>query len=128
MASSLDPRATLTMSAIYNPANLDKIMTAIREELAKVLDSGVTQKELDDARRGFLQSQEVMRTDDSRLAQVLESTLLADRTMEYYSIMEQRIGELTPETVLVALKKHIDPERILTVVAGDWDAVKSDKK
>ena len=128
MASSLDPRATLTMSAIYNPGNLDKVITAIREELAKLLDTGVTQKELDDARRGFLQSQEVMRTDDSRLAQLLESTLLADRTMEHYLIMERRIEELTPETVLAALKKHIHPEKMLTVVAGDWDAVKSDSK
>jgi zinc protease len=128
LASSLDTRATLTMSAIYNPANLEKIVTAVREELDKILESGVTQKELDDARKGFLQSQEVMRTDDSRLASVLESTLVADRTMEFYSQMEQRIVDLTPETVRYTLQKYIDPKRILTVVAGDWDAMKRDSK
>ena len=122
VASSLDTRATMTMYAIYNPSNLEKIVTGIKEELDKLLESGVTQKELDDARKGFLQGQEVMRTEDSRLASVLESTLLADRTMEYYSKMEQRIVELTPEKVVEAFRKHVDPKRILTAVAGDWDA------
>ncbi len=122
VASSLDTRATMTMYAIYNPSNLEKIVTCIKEELDKFLESGVTQKELDDARKGFLQGQEVMRTEDSRLASVLESTLLADRTMEYYSKMEQRIVELTPEKVVEAFRKHVDPKRILTAVAGDWDA------
>jgi len=128
MASSLDARATLTMSAIYNPANLDKIVTAVREELDKILESGVTQKELDEARRGFLQSQEVTRTDDARLAAILESTLHANRTMEFYSVMEQRIVELTPATVREAFLKHIDPGHVLTVVAGDWGGSRSTSK
>ena len=127
-ASSLDTRATLTMYAIYNPGNLEKIVAGIHEELERLLKSGVTQKELDDARRGFLQSQQVMRTEDSRLAQILESTLLADRTMEYYSMMESQIADLTPEKIQETLRKHIDPEAILTVVAGDWDAAKKEAK
>ena len=116
------------MYAIYNPGNLEKIVAGIHEELERLLKSGVTQKELDDARRGFLQSQQVMRTEDSRLAQILESTLLADRTMEYYSTMESQIADLTPEKIQETLRKHIDPEAILTVVAGDWDAAKKEAK
>ena len=123
-ASSLDTRATLTMYAIYNPANLQRIVEGISQELDKLLTAGVTQKELDDARQGFLQSQEVMRTEDYKLAQVLESTLFADRTMEYYSKMEQRIVDLTTEKVRDTFRKHIDPKKILTAVAGDWAAAK----
>src|SRR4029078_10215268 len=95
VASSLDRRASVTMYAIYNPANLQKIVDGIQEELEKFLSGGVTQKELDDARQGFLQGQEVARTEDSELAKILESTLAADRTMEYYAKMEQRIKDLT---------------------------------
>lgn len=122
-ASSLDERATVTMYAIYNPANLDKLTTGIREELLKILESGVTQKELDDARKGYLQRQEVARTDDSNLSSVLESTLLANRTMKYYSQQETAIQELTPERIRDVMRKRIDPAKILTVVAGDWAAV-----
>lgn len=122
IASSLDKRATISMYAIYNPTNLDKIVAGIREELARLLESGVTQKELDDARRGYLQRQEVSRTEDGNLSQILESTLLANRTMEYYAKQEQVIQNLTPEAVRDALRKRIDPAKILTVVAGDWGA------
>ncbi len=123
-ASSLDTRATLTMYAIYNPGNLERIVKSIHEELEEFLGSGVKQKEFEDARRGFLQSQEVMRTEDSRLAQVLESTLVADRTMEFYTKMEQRISDLYPEKIREIFRKHIDPKKILTAVAGDWAAAK----
>ena len=117
VASSLDTRATLTMYANYNPANLQKIVAGITGELERLLADGVTAKELDDARRGFLQGQEVARTEDSRLAQILESTLIADRTMEYYSTMEQRIVDLTPEKVVTTFRKHIDPKKILTAAS-----------
>jgi zinc protease len=124
VASSLDTRATFTTHAIYNPANLQKIVDGIQEELDKFMTRGVTQKELDDARQGFLQGQEVARTEDSELAKILESTLAADRTMEFYAKLEQRITELTPEQVRDTFRKYIDPKKILTAVAGDWDAPK----
>lgn len=119
-ASSLDKRATLTLYAIYNPANLDKLSKGIREELVKILETGITQKELDEARKGYLQRQEVARTEDGNLSQILEATLVTNRTMAFYAKQEESIQELTPEKVRAALRKWIDPEKILTVVAGDW--------
>jgi zinc protease len=121
-ASSLDKRASLTIFASYNPDNLDKITVAVREELQKLLESGVTQKELDDARRGYLQRQEVARTEDGHLSQILESTLLANRTMEFYAKQEQAIQNLTPDAIRTALRKWIDSSKILSVAAGDWAA------
>jgi zinc protease len=121
-ASSLDPRATMTIYAIYNPSNLDKLTLGIREELAKILETGVTQKELDEARKGYLQRQEVSRTDDGTLASILESTLTANRTMEFVSKQEQAILDLTPEKVREVMRKRIDPTKFLIVVAGDWYA------
>ena len=59
---------------------------------------------------------------DSNLAQILESTLLANRTMEHYSKQEKAIQQLTPEAVQAAFKKRIDIKHLLTVVAGDWKA------
>ncbi|MFO1045571.1 MAG: pitrilysin family protein [Planctomycetaceae bacterium] len=121
-ASPLDKRATLTLYAIYNPANLDKLSVGIREELLKILETGITQKELDEARKGYLQRQEVARTEDGNLSQILEATLATKRTMAFYAKQEEAIQELTPEKVRDALRKWIDPEKILTVVAGDWAA------
>lgn len=124
VASPFDKRATITMYAIYNPANLEKIVTGISEELEKLLSSGITQKELDDARQGFLQSRQVNRTDDGELAEILELTLATNRTMEFYANQEQKVGELTTDQVRDTFRKHIDPKKILTAVAGDWAAAK----
>jgi zinc protease len=121
-ASSLDERTSLSMYAITNPGNMDKVVAAIREELDRLLKDGVTMQELEAARQGYLQHQEVGRTDDGTLARILEDTLYANRTMAYYTDLESHIRGLTPETVIAAFRKHIDPKRVFTAVAGDFRA------
>lgn len=123
-ASSLDERATLSMYAITNPANIDRVIAGIREELLRMRDEGVTAQELETAQQGYLQHQEVNRTEDPYLARILDETLYAGRTMEYYSQLEERIRRLTPEEVTAAFRKHIDPRRVYVVVAGDFRTVK----
>ena len=48
--------------------------------------------------------------------------LYFDRTMAFYAELEQKITALSPQTVLEALKKHIDPKRLVIVDAGDFAA------
>lgn len=121
-ADSLDPRGSLVMFAICNPENMAKVEAAIAEELALLLDKGITQEELDAARQGFLQQQEVMRGDDSMLVGTLAGTVLADRTMSYYTDLEKKIQALSTDDVLKALRKHILPKRLVLVTAGDFAA------
>jgi zinc protease len=127
-AASLDERASLSMYAITNPGNMDKVIAGIREELQKMLDEGVTEAELQSARDGFLQSQSVARTEDANLARVLEDTLYAGRTMAYYSGLERQIKELTVADIQAAFRQRIDPRRIFTVVAGDFRAGAAETK
>jgi zinc protease len=119
-ADSLDPRGSITMFAICNPDNIKKVTTAIREELDKLLKEGVTVEELERAKRGYLQQQQVARTNDGALASTLADTLFVGRTMRYYGDLEQKIAAVKPEQVLAALKKHIDPARLTIVTAGDF--------
>ncbi len=51
---------------------------------------------------------------------MLGDNLYAGRTMKYYSELEKRIKDQTPETVLAALKKYVDPKRFVIVAAGDF--------
>jgi zinc protease len=119
-ASALDERTTLSMYAITNPANIDRVIQGIREELLRLRDEGVTPQELETARQGFLQHQELARTEDPNLARILDDTLYARRTMDYYTQLEERIRQLTPEDIKTAFRKHIDPQRVYVVVAGDF--------
>jgi zinc protease len=121
-SDALDPRTSLTINAICNPKNIEKVNTAINEELARLLSGGVTQAELDKAKQGYLQQQQVARTNDATLATVLAEGLFVDRTMAYYTDLEQKITAQTPQQVLDVLKKRIDPRRLVIIDAGDFAA------
>lgn len=127
-ARALDARAVFYMYAITNPANMGKVKIAIREELDKLLADGVTDAELAAAKKGYLDRQSVARTSDSGLASTLESTTVAKRDMAYFTELEKRIQSLTAKQVVAALRKHIDPKKLLVVAAGDFAKPMSDKK
>ncbi len=118
-ASSLDLRSAFYLYAITNPKNMPKVKTVILEELDKLLKDGVTEKELSQAKQGYLQKAQVSRSRDSTLAGLLLTTLRANRTMLHTTKLEKAIQDLTTEQVLAALKKHIKKERLHIVAAGD---------
>jgi zinc protease len=119
-ADSFDPRTSLTINAICNPKVIEKVNTAISEELNRLLKDGVKDAELDKAKQGYLQAQQVARTSDSSLASTLADNLFVGRTMAYYAELEKNIKALTPADVQAALKKHVDPKRLSIVDAGDF--------
>ncbi len=119
-AQTLDERAVMYIYAITNPENMDKLKAVIREEFDRLIQEGVTAQELEDAKRGYLQSQQVSRADDATLAQTLAENLEYDRTMAFYADLESKIESLTPEQVVAALKRHVDPDKFVLVAAGDF--------
>jgi zinc protease len=118
--SSFDRRASLSMSAICNPQNMDKVDKAIREELEILLKDGVTADELEKARQGYLSAQKVRRATDGALAGLLSELSYSGRTMKYYENVENQIQKLTAEQVSAAARKYFDPKKIVVVMAGDF--------
>lgn len=118
-AMSLDKRATLSVYAISNPENVDRVIVLAREEIEKLLKDGVTEEELEESKRGFLQSQQASRGDDLKLAQLLSDSLFTGRTLKFQAGIEESAGKLTRDQVRAAMQKHIDPSRLVNAVAGD---------
>ncbi len=119
-ADTLDARASLTINAICNPANIEKVNAAIAEEIDKLLADGITEEELARSKQGYLQQQQVSRTNDAVLTLLLADTLYAGRTMAYYAEQEQQINDLSTNDVVRALRKYIDPKKLVIVDAGDF--------
>jgi zinc protease len=119
-AHPIDQRTNLTLFAITNPENRDRLVQVIREELELLLKDGITASELEKAKLGFLQSEQLERTQDSTLATVIAGTLFAGRTMDYYTQLESQISQLDIESVNAALRKYIDIERLVIFTAGDF--------
>ena len=112
--------------AIYNPSNVAKLEAAFKEEMAKAVKDGFTEDEIKAAKSGWLQSQQVSRSQDRELASRLAGNMFAGRTMAFSTDLEKKVGELTGEKILTSMRKFIDPAKLNIVKAGDF--AKANKK
>jgi len=119
-ASSLDERATFNGYAIFAPENSDRVLAAFREEVGKALESGFTFEEVEAAKRGMLDAAQNGRSSDGGVAGTLVGNLIIGRTMEFVEAHEAAIAALSPEDVLGAMQRHIDPAGISVFRAGDF--------
>ncbi len=120
MADSLDPAARFMMVAICNPLNIDKVDKAMLEEVQRFVKEGVGAKELEDAKKAFLSSLKTRRGSESALATGLSRTLHAGRTYAFSAELERKIQELTVDQVNEAVRKRLDPKKLIIVRAGDF--------
>lgn len=119
LAAAKDPFAELMIFAIVNPKNIDRLDRAIHQELDRWVQNGVTADELTAAVQSYLENAKVSRANDTHLAATLADELHNNRTMRYDETLENRIRALTPAQVNAAVRKYIDPRRIVIVRAGD---------
>ena len=120
VASSRDPVASLTVTVSTNPANIDKVTAAVMEELQRFLKDGPTDKEVADAKQAFVEAQKVGRTGDAAIAGQIVSNLNTGRTFAFAADQEKAILALTPAKVADAFRKHVDPQRLVIIRAGDF--------
>jgi zinc protease len=106
--------------AIAAPQNVLKVEAAFKEEMQKALTDGFTQKEMDDDRSGWLQSQQVNRSEDSSLVRTLTARDYDGRTMAWDEDLEKKVSALTPDDVVKAVRRNIDLAQISIVKAGDF--------
>jgi zinc protease len=106
--------------AIAAPQNVAKVEAAFHEEMQRALDGGFAQKELDEDRTGWIQEQQMDRSDDDSLARMLTSRDYDGRTMAWDADLEKKISALTPDDVGKAVRRNIDLTQISIVKAGDF--------
>ncbi len=105
--------------AISNPQNVLKVEAAVKEEIAKMIENGFSDKELDAAKKSYAQDQQVARSQDPNLAGLLVQNAQYGRTMARNAAIDAKIASLTPADLSAALKRHIDPSSISIFKAGD---------
>ena len=93
------------MYAICNPNNIEKVDKAIGEELDKLLKDGVTQTELDEAKKSWLERRKVQRATDAALAMQLDAGLYLGRTFAGTPTWRRRSPALTVNDVNAAMRR-----------------------
>jgi zinc protease len=123
-AGALDPVGSFFAFAIYAPENVEKLEAAFREELNKVISEGFTAEEINAAKSGWSQSRVVNRSQDAGLAGTLNNYLFIKRDLNWDKGFEAKVMALTPEQINAAMKKHITPDKINIIKAGDFAKAK----
>jgi len=119
-AGQLDAAGVFGLSAIYAPQNRARVENAIREELARALDKGFSDAEVEAAKKGYLETRLQQRSRDSGIAGRLSSYLYLDRTFAWDIDFEKRLAALTPAQVRDALRRHLDMKKLSVFKAGDF--------
>jgi len=119
-ASNLDESGTFMAYAIYNPENREALEKAFREEIDKARKDGFTAEEVESAKSGWVQSQQMNRAQDRSMAGTLSSNAYLNRTMEWSKELEEKMMSLTPEEINAAIAKYIDVDKMLILRAGDF--------
>ena len=114
--------AMLTATVSLNPVNGPKVEFSYMDELRKTLKEGFTAAEVAAAKKAYLDSRMVARSQDAALMMLLAQHEQQGRTMKWDEQLEQRIQALTPDQINAAFRKYIDPAAVSIVKAGDFKA------
>lgn len=118
-----DDAGTLVIQAIAAPQNIARVEAAMREELQRLVDEGITAAELRDAVSGLLTEREQSRASDDTVAGMLQDQLFFNRTMAFTAGLDAAYRSLTVEQVNAAIARHLAPASLSVVAAGDFAAV-----
>jgi zinc protease len=124
-ANALDETGSFFAFAIYAPENAEKLEAGFRDEIRKAITEGFTAEEIERAKKGWLQQQQLSRAQDRELSGRLNNYLFLKRTIAWDATMEEKIKNLTSEQINAALKKHLTPDKITIVKAGDFAKAKA---
>jgi zinc protease len=119
-AKSVEQDGQFQMFAIAAPQNVAKVEAAFKEEMEKALKDGFTQQEVDAGRSGWTQNQQVNRSEDRALAQLLASRDFDGRTLSFDDELQNRVVSLTPDDIRAAMRKHLDAAKMSMIKAGDF--------
>ena len=119
-AKSIDEFALFLGYAIFAPGNADRVVSAFREEVDRALTWGFTAEEVETAKHSYLDGAQRHRSSDEAVASILNDNLFLDRTMGFVAEHEAAIEALTPDDLLAAMRRHIDPEKVSIFRAGDF--------
>jgi len=119
--SSFEPNATLGTYAIFAPENRARVEAALNEELARFVRDGITQTELDTAKRAMKAQSDTRRSEDPAVAGAIAGHLERGRQFKWNADQDARVEALTLAEVNAAIKRWIDPAKANWSWAGDFD-------
>ena len=112
----------LFVRAGVNPANVDRAIASIDEELTRARDEGVTAKELDNSRNYLIGSMPRALETNHGIASFLQTNETFGLGLDYDVQLPDRLRAVTLGAANTALREVFDPSRATIVIAGPYDS------
>lgn len=112
-------RSFIQIASQTDPANVDRLIESVKEELNKMKDpASYTDEEVTRLRRFALSSlAAILDTPFSRM-DYLQTAITADTPPDYFALQEQTARALSPNLLAEMATKYFDPNLLLYAVAG----------
>lgn len=124
-----DKNSSIFVYAIYAPENAAKVQLGFKEEIARFIQDGITEKELQNAVNGWVEGGNVSRAKDNELARLINNNLYYERDLSFQKKIEENVKNLTVADVNKVIKKYFKTFDKWTVVnAGDFEDMEITKK
>lgn len=117
--AGLSAPGPLVIRAGVSPANVDRTLAAIDDELRRLRTDGVTPRELDESRRYLVGSMPLSFETNAGIAAFLQNAQTYDLGLDYDRRMPELLGAVTCDDVVRAAQM-LDPDRATYVVAGPY--------
>jgi len=110
----------LVIRAGVSPANVDRAIASIDQEIVAIAGEGVTQKELDDSRRYLVGSIPRALETNAAIATFLQTEEFFGLGLDYDARLPDLLGAVTRDQVNAAARRLLDVNRATVVIAGPY--------
>jgi len=124
VSSSLDANVApgpLVIRAGVSPANVDRAVASIDEEVGRLVREGLTPKELDESRRYLIGSIPRALETNAAIANFLQTAEFFGLGLDYDMRLPELLGAVTLDEVTEAARRALDPDRATVVIAGPYE-------
>lgn len=111
---------SFAIQASYAPDKRERVIAVVKEEVARMAADGVTQAELDRAKKDILEGRKQGRADPGALAGAVAGQAERGETWAAAQARDDKLAAVTVEQANAAWRKHIDAGRFIISTAGDF--------
>jgi zinc protease len=106
------------VNAGVNPANVDKAISLIKEEIRKFIQDGPTDEELEESQANYIGRLPLSMESNQGVAAALINIERFQLGMNYYREYPQKIAAVTKDDVKTVVAKYLKPDEMVIVSAG----------
>lgn len=107
--------------AMFNPTKVDKVESALKEEIANAIDKGFTAEELKTSIVSWQNERNTSLGNDGMLISMINASLETSTDLDRFDKLEADVKKLTVEQVNVVIRKYLSMDKLVLIMAGDFN-------